>query len=244
MGRHGRQLVGTDAGGNRMRCVIDAAGVLMDQRKGRSFAVQYLLDDSGQPVSISAGDVIPTQRMLAKRCSVACGIVTGPPADVLITSAYPREFDLCQSLKCSANTRWAVRPDGAILCITGTRRGLRDVSLPAWPIGAKWTRRLVRLLGSEAVCSIAKRVAPGLALDAGPYFRWAAQTLHRNPIVMLAPALYQTAARVPGIQLVGSVEQAIAAVEAILPTGTLRTVVFPAGGATFPIVSPRAAEMG
>ena len=233
-----RQLVGTEADVNPMRSMIDAVGLMVDQRHGRSVAVQYLLDEAGEPTSISAGEVIPTQRMLAKQCSVACGIVMDSPSDILVTNAYPRDFDLSQSLKCIAHTRWAVRPNGVILCLTPARIGLRDVRLPSWPLNPLWSRRLVRLVGPEAIRSLARRLAPGLARDADPYFRWAAQVFYRNPIVMYAPALYEAGLRLPGIQLVGTLPDAFAATERLLGAGPCKTVVFPAGGTTFPILAP------
>lgn len=239
MGRHGgRQLVGTEASHNPMRAVIDASGVLLDQRRGASFAIQYLLDLAGQPAAISAGEMIATQRMLAKQCSVACGVMMTTPADVLITNAYPRNFDLCQSLKSVANTRHAVRPNGVILCLVDTRVGPRDMRIPPWPLGPFWTRRIVRMLGPEAICSIARRLAPRLARDADPYFLLAARTLYRNPIVMYAPSLHESGLRVPGIEIVDDLQDAYAAVEALLPQRSPRVVAFPVGGATFPILAP------
>jgi lactate racemase len=234
-----RRLVGVPADANPMRSAIDAAGVLLDQRQGRSFAAQYLLDAAGLPTSIVTGEVIPTQRMLAKQCAVACGVVTGAPADVLITNAHPRDFDLCQSLKCIANTRWAVRPGGVIFCLTDTRIALRDMRLPTWPIGPVWTRRALRLVGAEAVCSLARRLAPGLAEDADPYFRWAASVLHRNPIVMYAPFLADAKLNLPGIRLEEDIDQAISRVEELLPAGRIRVNAFPSGGSTFPILPER-----
>ena len=236
-----RRLVGTEAGDNPMRKVIDAAGILIDQSGGRSFAVQYLLDEDSQPASITAGESIPTQRMLARQCSVACGIMVDQPADVLITNAHPRDFDLSQSVKCIANTRWAVRPGGVILALVSARVGLREASLPAWPVGPTWTRRVVRLLGPEAVCSLARRLAPSLALDAQPYLRLAVQMLYRNPIVLFAPFLHESGLVLPGVHVVATMERAIAAVEKLLPgRRRLRAIAFPAGGGTFPILSPAA----
>ena len=239
IGQSERWLVGTEAHDNPMREVIDAAGVLIDQSSGKSFAVQYLLDEHGQPASITAGEPIATQRMLARQCSVACGIVIGQPADVLITNAHPRDFDLSQSVKCIANTRAAVRPGGVILALVSAQVGLREASIPAWPVGPGWTRRLVRMLGPQAVCSLARRLAPALALDAQPYLHLAVQMLYRNPIVLFAPFLQQSGILLPGVHVLATLEQAIAAVDSLLPgRPELRTIAFPAGGGTFPILSP------
>jgi len=237
MNRRGRQLVGTEAAENPLRTTIDAVGALLDQGDGQSFAIQYLPDRAGQPVNIAAGHMVPTQRMLAKQCAVACGVVMTAPADVLITNAYPRNFDLCQSLKCVANTQHAVRPGGVILCLADTEIGLRDMRLPAWPLNPTWTRRLVRFIGPEAVCSLARRLVPSLARDADPYFLLAARILYRNPIVMYAPALHKAGLRLPGIHVVGDLQDAYGTIETLLPASSPRVIAFPAGGATFPVLT-------
>ena len=237
MDRHGRQLVGTEAAENPLRTTIDAVGALLDQGNGRSFAIQYLPDRAGQPVNIAAGQMVPTQRMLAKQCAVAYGAVMTVPADVLITNAYPRNFDLCQSLKSVANTRHAVRANGVILCLADTDIGLRDMRVPTWPISPTWTRRLVRFVGPEAICSLARRLVPRLARDADPYFLLAARVLYRNPIVMYAPALHKAGLKLPGIHVVGDLQDAYATTESLLPKRSPRVIAFPAGGASFPVLT-------
>ena len=85
--RTGRQLVGLNEGENPMRAAIDQAGAAIDERAGKTFALQYLLDDENLPAFVAAGEVLPTYRMVAKQCAVACGIVPASPADVLIANA-------------------------------------------------------------------------------------------------------------------------------------------------------------
>ncbi len=131
----------------------------------------------------------------------------------------------------------AVRANGVVLCLADTELGLRDMQIPGWPLNPTWTRRLVRLVGPEAICSLARRLVPGLARDADPYFLLAARILYRNPIVMYAPALHKAGLRLPGIRLVGDLQDAYAAVEAILPAQSPRVVAFPAGGAAFPVLT-------
>ena len=237
MERSDRPLVGQNAAANPLRATIDEGGRLVDAIGGKTFAVQYLLDGQGHPASIAAGQVIPTQQMLAKQCSVACGILVETPADVLITNAHPRTFDLGQSLKCIANTRWAVRPNGVIICLTDTKLGLRDIATGGWPFGAGLTRRLVRLIGPEAVYCLTRRAAPGLIRDAAPYVHLAARILYRNPVFVVAPALHAAGVKLPGLKIFATVEKAIAAAAGHLGPREQRAIVFPVGGTTFPILS-------
>ncbi len=235
VGRRPRQLVGTRAEQNPMRQAIDAAGALLDEVHGKTFTVQYLLDSADRPVSIAAGEPLPTHRMLAKQCAVACGVVADAPADVLITNAHPLDFDLWQSFKCIGNTRWAVRPGGPIICLTRCPAGLGGMPTVRWPISPAWMRRVLGWLGPQALVAMVLRLMPSLAGDAGFFVRLALQALHRNPIVMVAPTLYEANARFPGVELFGSADAAVAAVDARLGGGPQRVTVFPFGGTTYPV---------
>ena len=234
--RRAKQMVGTDAEKNAMRAAIDTGGKLLDKYGGVTFAVHYMLDDADRPVHIGAGDPISTQRMLAKQCSIACGILTPTPlADVLITNAFPRDFDLWQSFKAVANTRWAARPGGVIVCLSRCEAGLNGMDPPKWPLSAAWTRRIVRWLGPEALCSLMLRMIPRLAGDAGFFVRMGLQTIHRNPIFLVAPTLHETGANFPGLEVFATADDAFAAAGKLLGSGPQKVIVFPAGGTTFPV---------
>ena len=244
IGRRGGQLVGMSTRNNPMRVAIDAGGQLADEAGGKTFAVQYLLDESDRPASIAAGEVLPTHRMLAKQCAVSCGVVTPAPADVVITNAHPRDFDLWQCFKCIPNTMWAARPNGVIICLARCEAGLYGMKIPPWPLSPAWTRRLLRLVGPEALSSLLTRLSPGLGGDAGFFVRLGAQTLCRNPILMVSPALYASGGSFPGLKVLASLEQAVERADRILPDGPRRVIVFPAGGITFPIPGPPAVAAG
>jgi len=229
------QLVGTEAARNPMRLALDAAGGLIDEAHGKSFALQYLLDADDLPTAVAAGEVMPTQQMLTKQCSVSCGVLVDSSADVLITNAHPRDFDLWQSFKSVANTQWAARRRGVIICFTRCLQGLNGVNPPRWPISARWTRRLVSWLGPEALGQLAMRLIPRLSGDAAFFVRLATHTLHRNPVLIVSPHLKETAAQFPGLDIFADADEAIAAAVAMLGPQPQRVIVFPSGGITFPI---------
>lgn len=235
LGRTFRQWVGTDGLHNPMRRLIDAGGAMIDQRHGVSFAVQYLLDDGEMPTSVAAGEVLPTQRMLAKQCAVACGVLVNEPADVVIANAYPRDYDLWQSFKCIPNTLWAARRGGVVICLTRCPAGVHGMSFPRIPLTSAWARRLLRWLGPEALASLLVRLLPQIAGDAAFFVRLAAQAVSRNPILMVSAELAGAGVRFPGMEIFPSPEPAIDAARAILGDGPQRAVVFPSGGITYPV---------
>ncbi|MFP4052508.1 MAG: lactate racemase domain-containing protein [Phycisphaerae bacterium] len=238
LGRKARQRVGIGAARNHMRAFIEAAGGLVDACHGKTFAVQYLLDGNNLPTSIVAGDAADTQEMLTKQCSVSCGVVVSEPADVVITNAYPRDYDLWQSFKGVANAQWAARPGGVIICLTHCPAGMEDMNPPKWPVSPAWTRRVLRVLKPAALSSLITRLVPSLAGDAAFFVRMGLQTIHRNPVMFVSPTLAEQGP-FPAVDIFARFDQASAATRRILGEGPQRVVVFPQGGITYPIPRPQ-----
>jgi hypothetical protein len=241
VGRTFRQWVGSPAESNPMRCAIDEAGRLLDERHGATFSLQYLLDDLDRPASVAAGEPVPAQRMLAKQCAVACGILVDRPADVLIANAHPRDLDLWQCLKCIPNTIWAARRGGVVICLARCPAGTHGMRLPRVPLSGAWARRLVRWLGPDAVADLFIRCVPALAGEAAFFVRLAAHALHRNPIFLVSPVLAEMGVRFPGLRIFASFKRAAKTACAILGEGPQRVAVFPFGGTTYPVPSEAAA---
>jgi nickel-dependent lactate racemase len=227
-----RQLVGVEA--NPMRAVIDRAGELIDTRHGTTFSVQYLLDGKDLPVFPMAGEPLAVHRRLARTCGEVCGFVQEAPADILITNAHPRDHDLWQCFKCIPNTCWAARPGGVVICLARCPTGLNEMKSMPWPLSPLWTRRLVRALGPEAICSILDPIVKSLAGDSQWFLRMATQLLARNPIFMVSPKLVADRVNFPGIGLYATVEEALASAATLLGGGRHRVAVCPAGGVSFP----------
>ncbi len=229
-------LVGTEAARNPLRTMVDAIGERVEAFGGQTFAVQYLLDDADRPNTIVAGDLRRGQQMLAKQCATAAGVVIDQPADILVVNAAPRDYDLWQSFKCIPNTRGAVRRNGVILALARCPGGL-NMPAPRWPISPAWIRRIVRLIGVPGLVSLLSRFGPAIHPEARFFVRLALETIHRNPIVLYSPALAEAGSRFPGLTIVGDLDAAYAAADALLRNGSRRTIVFPTGGNSFPIAT-------
>ncbi|MCD4824299.1 MAG: lactate racemase domain-containing protein [Phycisphaerae bacterium] len=234
--RKWRQLVGADAGANPVRATTDAAGAMVDAYHGNSFSIQYLLDGENNPVSLAAGEPMPTYQMVSKQCAVACGIMPERPADVLIANAYPRDRDPWQCFKCISNTCRAARPDGVIICLAGCHAGLDEIKPMYWPLKPAWTRKLLRLLGPEATRSLTDRFIAPLAGDFQKFIRLTVGILQRNHLLMVSPTMAEKGMSFPGITMFYSVADALAAAEKILGRGPQRVAVYPAGGVSYPVM--------
>ncbi len=230
-----RQRVGATVADNPMRQLIDAAGELLDAAGGRTFAVQYLLDDADLPSAIVSGDLQRGQRMLAKQCAAAAGVVVEAPADILITNAAPRDHDLWQSFKCIANTHWAVRPNGVVIVLARCPAGM-NMPTVRWPLSSAWTRRLIRWVGINGIVSMARRFLPGVNPEAHFFIQLAVEAIHRNPIFMYAPEILARGEKFPALAFHGDLAELFAAADKALGPGSRRVILFSAGGASYPVL--------
>jgi nickel-dependent lactate racemase len=228
------QLVGTSAQDNPMRRVIDAAGEMVDTHHGSTFSVQYVLDGENLPTHIAAGDPAPTHRMITKQCALACGVIPEAQADVVIANAHPRDHDLWQAFKCIPNTCWAARENGVVICLARCELGLNEMKQMWWPLSPAATRRLVRWLGPHNISSLMDRIVKQLAGDSQWFIRLASQLLERNWIYMVSPKLREDGVTFPGMEIFGTVDQALARAKKVLGDGPQRVVVYPEGGVSYP----------
>ncbi len=232
-----RQMVGTVPPRNKMRQVIDAAGRLTDAYHGRTFMVQYLLDDNDLPSAIACGDPLPVHEMLTKQSAVSCGVVCGTQADILITNSHPRDHDLWQCFKAIPNTCWAARPGGVVICLARCPEGLNEMKTLNWPLSPLWTRRIIRWIGAGNIAQMVDRMVTRIAGDSSWFLRLATQILQRNPIYMVSPSLMERSEGFPGIALFGTVEEALDSARRLLGGGPQRVAVYPWGGASYPITA-------
>lgn len=236
--RHARPLVGEENQVNPMRRIIDAAGRRIAERAPATFAVQYLLDADDQPSDITAGQLARGQRMLAKKCAASAGIIVNQPADVLIVNAAPRDFDLWQSFKCIANTCWAARENGVIVVLARCEGGL-NMPAPKFPIGPRWLRRIIRLLGVPGLTGLFNRLLPGANGEAKFFVRLALETLHRTPILIYSPELAKAERAFPGLAVFDDLDATLAEADDLLGEGSRRVICFPLGGASYPVLRRR-----
>ena len=230
-----KQMVGLDSTKNHMRAAIDAAGALVDDYFGETFAIQYMLDGQNLPAFIVAGHPAATHQMVTKQCAVACGIVQEELADVLVTNAYPRDYDLWQCFKAIPNTCWAAREGGVVICLAHCPAGFNGMKTPSWGLSPAGTRKMIRLLGPETLTSMANRLIANLAGDSLWFIKLATRILHRNHLVMVSENLAKSGEKFPGLAIFATVEEAFDYAKKQLGKDPQRVSVYTEGGVSYPI---------
>lgn len=228
------QQVGSGGDTNVLRRLMDAAGEKLEAFGGKTFGVQYLLDQDDQPSAVAAGEVGSCQQMLAKQCAAACGVMVEQEADIVIANAYPRDSDLWQSFKSIAHATWAAREKGVVICFSRCEGG---ANMPTFhlPVSPRMVRSLVRTLGSRFIGNLVASLSPDLAGDALFFIRLASQCLERTSIYMVSPNLVEHGVKLLGLPLFASAQEAFAAAEKELGEGAKRVNVFPQGGISYPL---------
>ena len=231
------QMVGLDSTRNHMRAAIDAAGSLVDKYYGETFSIQYILDGKDLPAFIAAGEPAATHQMVTKHCAVACGILLEQPADILITNAYPRDYDLWQCFKAIPNTCWAARPGGVVICLAHCEAGLNGMQVPDWfkYLSPGVMRKFIRLLGPETITSMVNRLVANIAGDSLWFIRLATRILYRNHLVMVSPALANAGVKFPGLAIFETPKEAFAYARKQLGKGPQRVSIYSAGGISYPV---------
>ena len=102
-----------------------------------------------------------------------------------------------------------------------------------------WVRRFIRLVGADALANLTTRLVPSLAGDAAFFARLAMRILERNAILMVSPRLAEDGVKLVGLPLLADPARAVGMAEKMLGSGPKRVIVFPAGGVSYPILSPR-----
>ena len=234
--RRAAQQVGQAHAANGMRQLIDLSGQAIDRAGGATFGVQYVLDASDQVTAIAVGDVIACQRLLAKTASAGYGSVVEAPADVVITNASPRDFDLWQSLKSVVNTSWAVRNNGVQICVSRCPAGANKMPVTDLPFSQRFVRGVLRFIGAEALASLVTRLIPSFGGERAFFIRLALQTIQRHAVLIVSPKLAEEQVRMVGMPVFANMQAAFAEVEKELGKGPKRVIVFPTGGVSYPIL--------
>ena len=172
--------------------------------------MQYVLDGADRPTAIAAGDVLACQRMLAKQCAAGYGVLIDAPADVVIANAFPRDFDLWQASRRIANTCWAVRPNGVLICLALPGGGQHPHAAPA-DQRRPGSAASIRLVGADALAGLAGRFGGTRAADAAFFIRMAMRIVQRNTVILVSPRLAADGFKMLGLPVLADPAQAIAA---------------------------------
>ena len=230
------KLIGQRAAENPMRRAVEKAGRLLGERV---FFVGSLLDSLGRITVVSSGDPLQVHQCLADGCAGDCGLEVADQADVVIVSAYPRDYDLLQGFKCVVNTRLAARDGGILIGMLNlTQVGHLKMRSRLGPIPTVGQIRLLtRLLGPEGLTKLIKQVIRGLDEEAEFFLRLALETVSRHRVLAYCPELIRSGKRFPCVEAFDEMPAIWDRAEKLLGRPErVRVNVFTQGGTSYPVL--------
>jgi nickel-dependent lactate racemase len=223
-------MVGRPPGENPMRLDLEEGGALL---RKPFFIVNAILDSSLRIVRVVAGDGVAAHREGARTSAQMCGVKIPGMADVVIANSYPMDLDLRQGLKALANTAGAVRPGGLLITLIRAEEGVGHMG-PAKR--AQLGRRSLKLLAPLLLQLIPRTRGAKQGEEFKFFTYFALQALRRNDLLVYAPSIpAEFATSAPTVEFAGTLEEMWTITRRKFP-GKAKVLVFPAGGATYPIV--------
>ncbi len=161
-----------------------------------------------------------------------------PTADVAIVSAFPRDYDLLQGLKCLVNTRMAARKGGIIIGMMNLR-SVGHLKLKGFlPLPTGLFRWLLGLINPGSASAVLGRLDKGLDAEAKFFIRLGVETIRRNRLLIYCPEMVRAAEKLPYVEIFDDLRRLWERAEKLLGRPRqVRVNVFAEGGTTYPILS-------
>ncbi len=226
------RLVGQQPIQNRMRQAVERGGELLGDKV---YSLSALLDSSGQVCELGFGDPQEVQKQLSLACEQKCGLQVDPTADVAIVSAFPRDYDLLQGLKCLVNTQMAAKKRGILIGMMNLQ-SLGHLKLKgALPLPMVFFRLVLRLINARFASAMLGRLDKGLNAEAKFIIRLAVETLKRNRILLYCPEMVREDVQLPIVEIFDDLPKLWKRAEELLgQPKQVRVNVFAEGGTSYP----------
>jgi hypothetical protein len=226
------RLVGQQPSQNRMRQTVERGGDLLGDKV---YSVSAVLDSSGQVCELGFGDPGEVQKQLSLTCEQNSGLAVEHTADVAIVSAFPRNYDLLQGLKCLVNTRMAARKRGILIGMMNLRSPGHLKLKGSLPLPMVFFRLVFRLINARFASAVLGKLDKGLDAEAKFFIRLAVETIKRNRVLLYCPGMVEEVDQLPTVEIFDDLDSLWARAEELLgKPEQVRVNVFAEGGTSYP----------
>jgi hypothetical protein len=205
--------------------------------KAEVFCVNVCLDHGGRIAAAFAGDPVAAHRRAVAFNRRTAGCRLERPVDAVMVNSYPMDINFKQSMKGVGNTLPALKPRGLVMGFLRAERGLDDIVPPAKSKPLWLVKRILRFLGPARVMGFLEKVRPGLNVEEKFLLYYSMQLIRQYDLYFHVPTLSPDEIRRLGFfQACADPQQVVDRARRRLPANA-QVAVFPAAGATFPIVA-------
>jgi nickel-dependent lactate racemase len=213
---------------NPMREDLEEAGKML---KGEVFLINCVLNSDLKIVKILTGCPIAAHREGIKISEKIYKIKIPKQADLVITNSYPLDLDLRQSVKCLANSLFAVKKDGILIATMRCREGIGNFSIPNLNFIKNYN--LLRIISKILIPLVKNINIPGISLENRFSIYFALKAILRNKIYIYSPEIAKNLKGIPLFCNFEKFQDLIDFINKSLP-GERDVLIFPYGGVTYP----------
>lgn len=200
------------------------------------FVVNVVMNEALEPCRFVCGDPVAAHRAGVETVEAIAGRPVPAQADVAIVVSNPMNADLRQGMKCLGNVAPAVREGGVVVALLECRNGVGDVAVPERNLPHPVLRGLLRLAGKDRVLGLVDLMKRGAGIEERFLAHFSLQVARSLELLVHSPNLPLSLDRRLGVaRLLESPEALVAAAAKAAPRRA-RVIVFPSGGATYPIL--------
>ena len=216
-----------------MRLDLEEAARML---RARLFAVNTVLNERLEPCRFVCGEPVAAHRAGVETVRGLAGREVHELADVAIVGSSPMNADLRQGMKCIGNVEKSVKEGGLVLGLLECAHGIGDLAVPPRTLPHGVLRGVLRLLGRDRVLWFVDKVKRGAAVEERFLAHFSMQIARKNELFVWSRALPRDTGRRLGIFRQFDDLGAMVAEAARRVPRNATVLVYPYGGATYPIV--------
>lgn len=199
--------------------------------------VNAILDRELRICRFACGDPVAAHRAGVDLVESVAGRSVAEPVDVAVVASNPLGSDLRQGMKCIGNVAPAVREGGLVMALLECRDGVGDVTLPRAGLPHGMTRAALRLAGKDRILWLVDRVRGGVGIEERFLAHFSMQVARTRELLVYSPNLPPSIGRRLGVARQLSSAEALVGAGARYAPRHARVLVFPYGGATYPVMA-------
>lgn len=212
-------------------------GAMMLGRK--IFILNAVVNESHEVCAFFAGDPVKAHREGIKFVQSLSARAVERPVDVVIVASNPMNGDLRQGMKCVGNVQESVRPGGLIIGLLECRHGIGDITVPPKTLPNGLLRFILKIIGGKRILGFAGWVTRNAGIEERFLSHFSMQLVRRNKMLVYSRKLPADTGKKLGIFVqFATVEAMMDAARRYAPKYA-RVLIYPFGGATYPVVSSR-----
>lgn len=200
------------------------------------FMINTVLNGDGTPVGVFSGHPVEAHRLGCLKAASVFGSPIREKADILISSAWPMNFDFRQATKCLANGMGALKEGGLMIALMACSNGVGDVTIGDSFQPVDEAKKILNELGAEAYVDFRLGDRRNSGMDEVYMLQFLSEIYRRYEIMVYAPDLPELFNKKLGLfPIYDDLDTLFSEASRRMPSGTV--LISPFGGTCYPVLA-------